>query len=358
MPLEIALRAVGAGLVLLTAALLLMGAPRAPIARAFLPFALGVAGFLGVNTAFDAAELPSPLWDVASFCSRMAVVFVWLFCLVLFDGRVRAPRIALGVGAAWFALVVVDKDYIAPAPEHLDISAVLMLFGTGLLLHAGWRAMRDLRDDLVERRRRARPVFALALLALVGMDFAMDLLHGYGWRPASFLLLQDAWIAALATALALWMLRAAPDLSADVSPAPPADAPSPAAPPLRPPTPEQALLARLERLMHDERPYLDPDLTIAAFAARVGVPEPVLRRTINHGLGHGHFRTYLNGYRVEEAKRRLRDPASSGDKILAIALESGFASLASFNRVFRQVAGCAPSDYRAQAAPPPRTDGF
>lgn len=354
MPLETALRTLGAGFALLTAVVLLLGAPRAPIARAFLPFALGVAGFLGVNTAYDAAELASPLWALASFCSRMATVFVWLFCLVLFDGRVRRPRAVLAVVVAWLVLVVVDKDYLAPAPPELDVSAVLMLFGTGLLLHAGWRAMRDLRDDLVERRRRARPFFALALLALVGMDFAMDLLHGYGWRPASFLLLQNAWIASLSLALALWLLRAEPDLVAT----PEADVPRASAPAPAAPTAEQALLARLERLMRDERPYLDPELTFAAFAARMGVSEPVLRRTINHGLGHGHFRAYLNGYRVEEAMRRLRDPASAGDKILAIALESGFSSLASFNRVFRQVAGCAPSEYRAGAGAGHAAHGF
>lgn len=358
MPLEIALRTLGAGFALLTAAVLLLGAPRAPIARAFLPFALGVAGFLGVNTAFDAAELPAPLWALASFCSRMATVFVWLFCLVLFDGRVRSPRPALAVVVAWLVLVVVDKDYLAPAPPELDVSAVLMLFGTGLLLHAGWRAMRDLRDDLVERRRRARPFFALALLALVGMDFAMDLLHGYGWRPASFLLLQNAGIATLATALALWLLRGEPELVATTAATATADASHAAEGAPVAPTAEQALLARLERLVRDERPYLDPELTFAAFAARVGVSEPVLRRAINHGLGHGHFRAYLNGYRVEEAMRRLRDPASAGDKILAIALESGFSSLASFNRVFRQVAGCAPSEYRARASAGPAADGF
>ena len=91
--------------VTLAAAALLLSAPRAPVSRWFLPFALGVAGFLGVNTAFDAAELPAPWWSIASFLSRMAAVFVWLFCLALFDGRLRAPRTALAVGLAWLLLV-------------------------------------------------------------------------------------------------------------------------------------------------------------------------------------------------------------------------------------------------------------
>src|SRR5688500_17948564 len=101
MPLDIALRSVGAGLLVLTAAVLAGSAPREPVVRWFVPFALGFAGFLGVNTAFDAAELPAPWWSIASFLSRMAALFLWLFCLSLFDGRLRAPRVALAVGLAW-----------------------------------------------------------------------------------------------------------------------------------------------------------------------------------------------------------------------------------------------------------------
>lgn len=341
MPLDIALRASGASLLLLTAAVLLVSARRAAVARWFLPFALGIAGFLGVNNAFDAAELPAPLWSVASFLSRMAAVFLWLFCLVLFDGRVRRPGLAFAVGGVWLALVVVDKGYFAPAPR-VDLAAVQIMLAAALVSHAGWRVLRELREDLIEPRRRARPVFALGLLGLLAADLAVDVLQGYGWRPAAFLLLQNGVIVALAAGLALWLLRAEPWLAT------PAFAPAPTGPPAAAEAdPDQAIVARVEALMRAERPYLDPDLTFARFADRVGVPEPALRLAINHRLGHGHFRAFLNGYRVEEAKRRLRDPASAGDKILAIALESGFSSLASFNRVFRQLAGCSPSEFRA-----------
>jgi AraC-like DNA-binding protein len=352
MQLDIVLRVAAASTLLLTAAVLLVSAPRSPVARWFLPFALGIVGFLAVNTAFDAAELPEPLWSVASFFSRMAAVFLWLFCLVMFDGRLRAPVTALVVGGVWLVLVVVDKQYFAPAPSQFEISTVLVVLGTGLVLHAGWRVVRDLRDDLVEPRRRARPFFALALLGLLSLDFAVDMLQGYGWRPPSFLLLQNGVILALAAGLAVWLLRADAWLAAPRARAVPAGfAASP------PPDPELAVLARVEAVMQAGRPHLDPDLTFASFATKVGVPEPALRRAINHRLGHGHFRNFLNGYRVEEAKRRLRDPATAGEKILAVALDSGFSSLASFNRVFRQLAGCTPSEYRANAsgsAAPPK----
>ena len=345
---DLVLRAAGASVLLLTAAALVQSATRTAVARWFVPFALGAAGFLGVNTAFDAAELPEPLWSVASFCSRMAAPFLWLFCLVLFDGRLRARGQALAVGSAWLVLVVIDKEYFAPEPAGFDVSAILVVLGTGLVLHAGWRVLRDLRDDLVERRRRARPIFALALLGFLALDFAVDALQGYGWRPPAFLLLQNGTILLLAVGLALWLLRAESWLPVEA-----AAGPVPAGParrePADPADPDGPVLARLEAVMKAERPYLDPALTFDQFAARVGVPEPALRRAINHRLGHGHFRNFLNEYRVDEAKRRLRDPAFAGDKILAVALDSGFSSLASFNRAFRQVAGCSPSEYRSGA---------
>lgn len=341
MQFDIVLRAFAATALLLTAAVLLRTSPRSAVARWFLPFALGMSGFLAVNTPYAAAEPAGALWSVASFLSRMAAVFLWIFSLVLFDGRVRMPRLSVAVVVAWLALVVVSKGYFAPPPASVDLSAIQIALGTALVVHAGWRVMHDLRDDLIEARRRARPVFALGLLGLLAVDFAADLLHGYGWRPASFLLVQNGFIATLALGLALWLLRADPWLPV-ARPASPVPAST-----RRPPDPDDALLERLQAVMVEERSYLDPDLTIARFAARVGVAEPALRRVINHRLGHGHFRTYLNGYRVEEAKRRLLDPTLAGDKILAVALDSGFSSLASFNRVFRQFAGCSPSEFRA-----------
>lgn len=49
---------------------------------------------------------------------------------------------------------------------------------------------------------------------------------------------------------------------------------------------------------------------------------------------------------MEEARRLLADPARRGDKLIVIAMDSGFASLSSFNRVFQSVQGMTPGAYR------------
>ncbi|NEX94909.1 helix-turn-helix domain-containing protein, partial [Caulobacter sp. 17J65-9] len=120
--------------------------------------------------------------------------------------------------------------------------------------------------------------------------------------------------------------------------------------------PDARLLGRLHALMETEQVHLDPELDFAGFVRRMEAPEPVVRRLINQQLGHRHFRSFLNAWRVEAAKRALLDPALADEKIASLAFDSGFASLASFNRAFKLAEGLSPSDYRARALASPETD--
>ena len=106
---------------------------------------------------------------------------------------------------------------------------------------------------------------------------------------------------------------------------------------------------RVLKFMEEEKPYLDPSLKFENFAKQLGVGRVRLRNLINQSLGYRHFRNFLNAWRVKEAKRLLTDPARAGDKIIAIAFDAGFASLASFNRAFLAHQNQSPSAYRAAA---------
>ena len=94
-----------------------------------------------------------------------------------------------------------------------------------------------------------------------------------------------------------------------------------------------------------ERPYLDPDLTLPALARKLGLGDKELSYVLNAGLGVG-YTDYVNGLRVEEAKRRLRDPAHAEAAVLEVALGAGFASKATFNRVFKRATGQTPTAFR------------
>jgi AraC-like DNA-binding protein len=93
--------------------------------------------------------------------------------------------------------------------------------------------------------------------------------------------------------------------------------------------------------------WRDEDLTLAELARRLGTSPRTLSRALNEGLGQG-FNEFVNRLRVDAVAAELRDPASRRD-LLAIALDAGFSSKASFNRAFRAYAGTTPSAFRRQA---------
>lgn len=115
--------------------------------------------------------------------------------------------------------------------------------------------------------------------------------------------------------------------------------------------PENAALykARVIERMEREKPYLDPEITLPKLAQTFEIPVAHLSQVINDLLGR-NFYEFINHYRVEEAKRRLESPEAGQVKLITVALDSGFNSVATFNRVFKEMAGRTPSEYRSHPA--------
>ena len=114
-------------------------------------------------------------------------------------------------------------------------------------------------------------------------------------------------------------------------------------------TPERSerYLDRLLNFMKTEKPFTDGDLTIQKLAEKLSIPSNHLSQTINERLGQT-FSDFVNSYRVEEAKRKLLDPAFSHLSVLGIAEEVGFNSKSSFNSVFKKHTNMTPSEFRSQ----------
>lgn len=110
---------------------------------------------------------------------------------------------------------------------------------------------------------------------------------------------------------------------------------------------DRDILRRLRHLLEVEKVYQDPVASRSTLAAELGASESVVSRLANDHLGKT-IPQILNEYRVEDAKVLLRQTEAP---VQVIASESGFASLATFNRVFRELAGQTPRDYR-RAHPP------
>ena len=104
-------------------------------------------------------------------------------------------------------------------------------------------------------------------------------------------------------------------------------------------------LDKLLQFMEKEKPFTDGDLTIQKLAEKLAIPSNHLSQTVNERLGQT-FSDFINSYRVEEAKRKLLDPAFKHLSVLGIAEEVGFNSKSSFNAVFKKHTNLTPSEFR------------
>ena len=118
-----------------------------------------------------------------------------------------------------------------------------------------------------------------------------------------------------------------------------------------PATQSAALIVRLERLMEEEKPHLQPSLTLEQLAGRLGIPPWQLSQLLNQGLELSFFH-FINRYRVRAAARQLADPARNEKTVLRILYEAGFNSKSTFNEAFKRHMGMTPRDYRRQQPKP------
>ncbi|MEO1714227.1 MAG: helix-turn-helix domain-containing protein, partial [Bacteroidota bacterium] len=68
-------------------------------------------------------------------------------------------------------------------------------------------------------------------------------------------------------------------------------------------------------------------------------------QAINQGLDCS-FIDFVNQYRVQAFKERVEKGEASHLSLLGLALESGFNSKSTFNRVFKKLEGISPSEYQ------------
>lgn len=304
----------------------------------FAPFAICLCAYLAGNTTVDALQLGGLAGRIAVLLAGFTAVFLWWFCLSLFDWTFRPRGAVLALGLAWIVIAAIDRGALGAARAGRGLSWLLIAIGFAMMAHLAWRLYRDRSGDLLDRRRRARLAVAAWLSALLVIDLIVDVVLGLDWSAQAYAIAQN--LACLSFAAWLLSLTAAP-VGRPAGPATAESLPAPSDP--------DGLGARLRQLVEVEKVHLDPDLDLATFVRRMGASERAVRRLINHQLGYDHFRTFLNAQRLAEARRMLADPDRRDDKVIAIAMDSGFASLPSFNRVFHAAEGVPPGVWRRAA---------
>jgi AraC-like DNA-binding protein len=103
----------------------------------------------------------------------------------------------------------------------------------------------------------------------------------------------------------------------------------------------------LRQMMEKEKLFLDSTITIDTLSTKLLTTRHNLSQVINERLKRT-YTDYLNDFRLEEARERLGNPKNLRFTIAAIALDSGFNSVSSFNDLFKKRFGTTPLQYRQQ----------
>lgn len=108
------------------------------------------------------------------------------------------------------------------------------------------------------------------------------------------------------------------------------------------PARDLAIATEIKKLMEEDKLYRTVELNREMLARKLAVTENQLSRIINHSFA-ANFNLMVNSYRIQEAKEML---IGTEDGITEIAFAAGFNSIPSFNRVFKQITGLSPTEYR------------
>jgi len=104
-------------------------------------------------------------------------------------------------------------------------------------------------------------------------------------------------------------------------------------------------LNKLKTFMENEKPYLNPDLTLNDLSEQLNISNHNLSEILNTRLKQNFF-DFVNQYRVEEVKMHLADPGKDHLTLLSIGLDAGFNSKSGFNAIFKKYMSITPSEYR------------
>lgn len=306
----------------------------------FVATALCVSAFVVNNAVSDvlSPRLWSWLWIITNFMAKMIVLSVWLFVQCSFDDEFRFNGFRVSVSLVWLAIILHDIwSFKAGIDDPFGYASVILALT--MMTHLIWTLLRGRDDDLRLRRRTARIWISVIMVSLLLMDLMIDVSMGFSWRPAGFVYVQNGLILLAVLALTVAIVRIdvsalAPTLSKDM-----------------PKHQVSGHAATLHQIMSTEQLYLRPDLRLSDVVARLPLSEAATRSLIHDEFGQGHFRSFLNQYRVRHAQELLRSPDQHASKLIAIAFDSGFASLASFQRAFKRETGLTASAWRAMEGP-------
>jgi len=109
----------------------------------------------------------------------------------------------------------------------------------------------------------------------------------------------------------------------------------------------QQYQTQLFKYMEDQKPYLNPALTLFELSEKTSIPIRSLSEVINNSLNQ-NFYDFVNSFRIKESQRLLMEAKAQNKTILEILYEVGFNTKSSFNQAFKKHTGTTPTQYKNQ----------
>lgn len=107
-----------------------------------------------------------------------------------------------------------------------------------------------------------------------------------------------------------------------------------------------SLLQRLLLFMEKEKPYLESKITLPQLANQFDTNPNYLSQIINESLNQNLY-DFINKYRVNEFKERLKNKDALNYTLFGLAQNCGFSSKSTFYDVFKKHTGQTPAQYQS-----------
>ena len=104
---------------------------------------------------------------------------------------------------------------------------------------------------------------------------------------------------------------------------------------------------RIESFLIHQKSFLNPSLTLHDFSEAIGISERTISQVINQKWNQNFF-SFINSFRIEEAKSLLKDFDQNKSTMLGISFDAGFNSKSAFYDAFKKCTGTTPTEYRKE----------
>ncbi len=316
-----------------------------------------IAYLLGLLSIFPESELLSYLF---ARLSTVRPLVLWLIAFYFFVDNEKVSN-PLWLLMAYFVLArAIGVPLYDSSTELSNFWFIIVYFIPQLVLlgfaiHGVYLAISSYRIDLLEQRRRIRPLFlfGMGILTMVQtansffsfVDPFLDQSRFFSLTPVPTVVF-PLYIFALTFGLNLTITRYG--ISALIlHPNSEKDSAKKQKGNKQIKKVNLSLLNNLTRAMEEDKLYRESGLSISRLAEVLSIQEYQLRRLINQELNYRNFNQFLNHYRIIDSCDQLHDSNQSQHSIASIAMDVGYSSLSSFNKAFKEIKGVTPSLFRS-----------